>query len=105
MPSTLHSHPAPGALRVENLTAPSAVCSLDAEHSLRDLKLPKARSGEPYRALAVLVRCGLRPLGWLEVAVPETGVISAGLLRAGVEAQFADVDWWADVAAAEAEPI
>jgi GT2 family glycosyltransferase len=86
----------PGALRVENLSAPSAVRSVDAERALRDLQLPKARSGQPYRTLAALVRRGPRPIGWLELPVPASGVVPATTLREQLDRQLTNAAGWSE---------
>jgi O-antigen biosynthesis protein len=63
------------------LTAPVAVRSLDISLGFPDFELPPARSGEPYHGLAVLLREGDDPIGWLEVAVPPTGEVAGELLE------------------------
>ncbi len=63
------------------LSAPVAVRSLDTSHGFPDIKLPSARSGAPYRGLAVLLRSGDEPIGWLGVEVPATGEVTGKLLE------------------------
>jgi O-antigen biosynthesis protein len=66
---------------VLSLSAPIAVRSLDRSSGFRDLKLPLARSGASYHGLAVLVRTGVEPVGWLGVEVPPTGEIAGEVLE------------------------
>jgi GT2 family glycosyltransferase len=91
----------PGALRIANLSEPSAVRSLDISAGFEQLRLPRARSGEPYRALAALVRQAATPLGWIDLPVPATGVVPAAALRSAFEFQLARPE---ALAAAGTEP-
>jgi GT2 family glycosyltransferase len=63
------------------LTAPVAVRSVDISLGFPSIKLPQARSGGPYQGLAVLLRDGHEPIGWLEVDVPATSEVSGELLE------------------------
>jgi len=71
------------------MRAPVAIRSLDASGGFPDLKLPFARSGVPYRGLAVLVRGGKAPIGWLRLEVPATGAVAGEVLESAYLDQLA----------------
>jgi GT2 family glycosyltransferase len=60
--------------------APIAVRLVDAERVPDVLQLPPSRSGEPYRRLAVLLRRGGYPLGWVTLPVSAAGEVSLAAL-------------------------
>lgn len=80
---------AAGGAHPLSLDAPVAVRSLDMSQGFPDLKLPPARSGAPYRGLAVLVRSGDEPIGWLWVEAPATGEVTAEVLERACREQLA----------------
>ena len=59
-----------------NLEAPVAIRDVDVSAPLGDIAIGRAVSGAPYRAVAVLVRHGHQPLGW--VAVPDAPEVLTG---------------------------
>jgi len=82
--------------------APIAVRLVDAESALDVLQLPRSRSGEPYRCLAVLLRRGGYPFGWVTLPVSAAGEVSlaamADALGPSAEASAGAVDGRADAA-------
>ena len=71
------------------MSAPVAIRSLDASGGFPDLKLPLARSGTPYHGLAVCVRSGKAPMGWLRLDVPPTSVVAGEVLERAYHDQLA----------------
>jgi len=70
-----------GETHVLALGAPVAVRSLDTRRGFADIELPPARSGAPYRGLAVLVKNGDEPLGWLGIEAPAVSTVGGDVLE------------------------
>jgi GT2 family glycosyltransferase len=64
-----------GELAACAVRAPVAVRCLDAQDTPTEIRLGASRSGAPYGALALLVRAGGGPLGWIGLPVPDRGAV------------------------------
>ena len=71
------------------LQAPVAIRSVDLADGFSSVRLPAARSGMPYRGLAVLVWKADAPLGWLGVETALDGEVAGTALANACREQLA----------------